>query len=251
VSSPPPDDELTRAVEHLQAFAREVPREASDTRRRVLASEHPRRSSRGRMAWIAAGLITLFGGPALAHFTGALDLVPEWLAPEESRADRAKPSRAGKPTRAAPETLVIPSPPVEPLTSPAPQATTPAPRPEASGSTRKAKSPKASSEPAVDTRELYRHAHAAHFAGGDPELALRAWDAYLAAAPSDTFAPEARYNRAILLVKLERHTHALDALAPFACAASGAYRQREARALIDRLLARAPQLSKPACLERP
>jgi hypothetical protein len=243
MSSPPPDDELARAIDRLQTFAREVPEEATATRGRVLAEERSARSSRGRMAWIAAGLIALFGGPALAHFTGVIDLVPSWLAPEASSTE---PPHANK--RRIPLPAVSPE--SVPVSAPEPEAAAPAPRTEPISSPRKPRPPKATTpQPAADTRELYRLAHAAHFGGSDPEQALRAWDAFLAAAPSDAFAPEARYNRAILLVKLARDGAALEALAPFACATSGAYRQREARALIERVRVRAPGLDMPTCLK--
>src|SRR5947207_12740849 len=48
---------------------------------------------------------------------------------------------------------------------------------------------------------LYRRAHELHFHGGDPAAALAAWDRYLAAEPDGRFAVEARYNRALVLVR--------------------------------------------------
>lgn len=255
MSSPPPDDELARAIDRLQAFAREVPIEEDATRRRVLSSQRATRRSPRTIALMTTGLIALFGGPALAHFSGVMDLVPEWLSPDSRDARGVEPSRASRPHRARAENAAIPTPPVESSPPPPAPPTVKAPaalRSDGTISTRRPKPPKAAaSEPAADRRELYRLAHAAHFSSGDPEQALRAWDAFLTAAPSDTFAPEARYNRAILLVKLERHAQALEALAPFACAPSGAYRQREARALIDRVRARAPELDRPACGDSP
>ena len=92
-----------------------------------------------------------------------------------------------------------------------------------------------------------RHlAHSAHWAPrGSAHLAaaralsraaaLRAWDAYLAAAPSGRFAPEARYNRALCLVRLGRKDDAERALRPFADGAYGSYRRDEAKALIEAL----------------
>jgi hypothetical protein len=86
--------------------------------------------------------------------------------------------------------------------------------------------------------ELYRAAHHAHFVAQDPAAALTAWDAYLAGAPTGRFAIEARYNRALCLVRLGRTDAARTALTPFADGAFGDYRQREAvellRALTDR-----------------
>jgi hypothetical protein len=84
---------------------------------------------------------------------------------------------------------------------------------------------------------LYRAAHVAHFSTRDPQAALPAWERYLAAAPDGRFAPEARYNRALSLVRLGRVSEAREALAPFAEAAEGSYRQREAAVLRARLAA--------------
>jgi hypothetical protein len=66
----------------------------------------------------------------------------------------------------------------------------------------------------------------------DPSAALEAWDAYLAAFPQGQFSLEARYNRALSLVRLGRMIDARTALAPFADGRFGGYRQREARELM-------------------
>jgi hypothetical protein len=103
------------------------------------------------------------------------------------------------------------------------------------------------SPPAVDgtapavvdpTDELYRTAHERHFRGGDASAAVTAWDRYLAAAPRGRFAPEARYNRALALLRAGRRAEGLVALEPFANGAMGGYRQAEATRLLD--AARAP-----------
>lgn len=78
-------------------------------------------------------------------------------------------------------------------------------------------------------------AHQAHFVDHDFGAALRAWDAYLGAAPAGRFAPEARYNRALCLVRLGRKGEAESALRPFADGAYGGYRRDEAKALIEAL----------------
>lgn len=83
--------------------------------------------------------------------------------------------------------------------------------------------------------ELYRVAHRSHFVDHDFVSALRAWDAYLEAAPNGRFVLEARYNRALSLVRLGRTSEARDALAPFASGKFAGYRQEEARALLDAL----------------
>jgi hypothetical protein len=82
---------------------------------------------------------------------------------------------------------------------------------------------------------LFAAAHRAHFAQHDAASALRDWNAYLRAYPEGRFAPEARYNRALALVRLGRKAEAREALAPFANGELGGYRQHEARELLDLL----------------
>ncbi len=87
--------------------------------------------------------------------------------------------------------------------------------------------------PELDTLALYRKAHRLHFDGGDPGAAIRAYDKYLRLAPGGTFATEARYNRALLLLRLGERSAAIAALTPFAEGRYGGYRQSDAQALID------------------
>jgi TolA-binding protein len=83
---------------------------------------------------------------------------------------------------------------------------------------------------------LYREAHRAHFVAHDYADSLSLWNAYLARFPSGIFTLEARYNRAICLVRLGRKQEAELALRPFAEGqVKGAYRQNEARSLLDAL----------------
>lgn len=82
---------------------------------------------------------------------------------------------------------------------------------------------------------IYAEAHRAYFVDRDPQAALRGWEAYLAAAPNGPLAPEARYNRALTLVRLDRLVEARAAFAPFANGANGGYRAEEARAILDAL----------------
>jgi hypothetical protein len=79
----------------------------------------------------------------------------------------------------------------------------------------------------------YGRAHLAHFVEDLPARALRAWDDYLDEFPQATFAPEARYNRALCLVRLGRLVEAARALRPFAQGAPKGYRCTEARILLD------------------
>jgi hypothetical protein len=90
--------------------------------------------------------------------------------------------------------------------------------------------------PVKPVEVLYRKAHALHFHGTDPAAAVAAWDAYLAAEPRGRFAIEARYNRAIDLIKLGRYAEARAALEPYAKGeVDHGYRQAEAEQLVARL----------------
>jgi TolA-binding protein len=83
--------------------------------------------------------------------------------------------------------------------------------------------------------ERYRTAHNAHFVQKDPTAALQAWSEYLAQTPSGRLAVEARYNRALCLLRLGRNQEAIAALQPFTDGTYGAYRQRDAQRLLARL----------------
>ncbi len=69
----------------------------------------------------------------------------------------------------------------------------------------------------------------------DAGMALKGWDSYLAAYPNGRFALEARYNRALALVRLDRRDDARAALAPFADGTYSAHRRRDARAPSGRM----------------
>jgi hypothetical protein len=86
---------------------------------------------------------------------------------------------------------------------------------------------------------LYGRAHRAHFVDDAPRRALAAWDAYLAAYPHGVFAPEARYNRALCLLRLGRRADAARALRPFADGRFGGYRRADAQVLLGWLAGRA------------
>ena len=83
---------------------------------------------------------------------------------------------------------------------------------------------------------LFAEAHRLHFLEKDPAKALVAWDAYLKAAPDGHLAPEAHYNRALALVRLDRRVEAVSELVGFANGSWGGYRQPEAKALLDALV---------------
>ncbi len=82
---------------------------------------------------------------------------------------------------------------------------------------------------------LFARAQALHFNEHRYAEAVAAWEAYLAAAPQGTFAPEARYNLGVALLRLGALPGARQALAPFAAGELGGYRQEDARALIEEI----------------
>ena len=112
-----------------------------------------------------------------------------------------------------------------PVSAPKPSAVAPAPSASPSA-------PPSANDPHA---ALFADAHRIHFVEKDPARAIAAWDAYLAAAPNGRFAPEARYNRALALVRLGRHAEAKKELEAFANGSFGEYRRTEARALLDAL----------------
>jgi hypothetical protein len=111
-----------------------------------------------------------------------------------------------------------------------------APHPAASGSERLLVSEATAGTTPHDSSSddaAYARAHHLHFHEADPAAALSAWDEYLSAHPSGRFAPEAHYNRAIVLLKMRRFSEARQELEPFARGAYGAYHVDEARALVQ------------------
>jgi hypothetical protein len=113
----------------------------------------------------------------------------------------------------------------------------PAPAPASASASASASAPALARAPApADPDALYRAAHDTHFSRHDYPAAVAAWDAYLASAgPGGRFTLEARYNRAVALVKSGRRTEARAALQPFADGEYGGYRRDEARDLLHTL----------------
>lgn len=96
------------------------------------------------------------------------------------------------------------------------------------------------SGPSDAEADAYGRAHRAHFDEGAPERALAAWDDYLRRYPQGAFEPEARFNRAICLVRLRRFAQAERALRSFADGRFGDYRRAEAEQLLAWLHDRSP-----------
>lgn len=216
------------------------------TRARVMASLHQGKvKRRTRLAFVLPIAACLAAGTAWGAATGRLPALfhaiseavslsakpsePKASAPSGNSAKKARVAAEAAPVAEAPPPVVEPTPEVKPeppkveaLVSAKPVASAPSPVPSSSAAFK-------------DTDgDLYRLAHEAHFAAHDYARALAGWNAYLQAAPNGRFATEARYNRAICLLRLGRDAEARQALTPFASGLMG-YRQNEARELLDEL----------------
>jgi hypothetical protein len=263
------DDLLKRASSALREETADADEGARFTRSRVMASlQQSQIRRRSRVAVLLPLAACFAAASAFGMVTGRVPAfvqrVSHTLGFSEAPAPSPAPARR-KPTSVSTPAAPIPTPSPAPteLGAPAPaQLPTPAAEPRAPEAAPHSKShapslsasaaiqapvqPKPS--PAADVpaspalsdvsdraHELYRVAHRSHFVDHDFVSALRAWDAYLEAAPNGRFVLEARYNRALCLVRLGRSAEARDALTPFANGKFAGYRQEEARSLIDAL----------------
>jgi hypothetical protein len=233
------DDLLKAASRALRDETDDDGADGRFTRARVMASLHQGRvKRRTRLAFILPIAACLAAGTAWGAATGRLPAM--FHAIGEAVSLGRKPSEpAPKPlVPRAPRKQVVddpPAPPPEPAVVAPPQAEPEVVKTPPSAPPPSAKPAPSSSAAFQDTDgDLYRLAHEAHFASHDYARALQGWDAYLRAAPSGRLATEARYNRAICLLRLGRDEEARRALQPFATGMIG-YRQSEARQLLDEL----------------
>jgi hypothetical protein len=251
-------DALARAACALRDSYDGASAEAVATRRRLLARAALRRKRRRSAVLVLVPIAAAFVmSSAWAAVTGRVPDLAALLRRALPTATHAAVGGSPAPSRDAMEDVVVPiastplavpvasAPPVTPVASVETAPREPvAPAGESPVSARRPSPPREASRPsrqaapdaATDVEEsLYADAHRAHFVARDPVAALRGWDAYLRTYPDGRFALEARYNRALTLVRLGQPTEARTALAPFADGSTGGYRQREARALLDAL----------------
>lgn len=224
------------------------------TRERLMASLHDRRRrSNTRFAVLLPMAAIFVGSTAFAAVTGRLEtfvvsaldvvgLVPNtaaWSA--EAPAAKGPRSAAGargvRPAAAPPaEVPAAPSAEPEPEPEAAPSAEPPADTPApAHGARGAGPTSVRAADSDSDAHEVYRRAHAAHFKSHDLSEALRGYEAYLAQQPSGRFAVDARYNRALCLVRLGRQAEAQQELERFARGSYGGYRQVDAQRLLAAL----------------
>jgi len=242
-------DELVNALRATDGHDADL---AAATRLRLRRSLERKAHKRPRWLGLFASGGILCAGTAAWALAGG-EIAALW-APAPSAQQLAakieKPVEAPKPRPVAPRvTAVVPVAPVaplpeEPIATPAPAPVAPQlpvpvapPAPPVAKLTRPA--PRAVERPAaptIDREALFQRAHELHFHGSDPAATLAAWDAYLAAAPRDELAVEARYNRALVLIRLARYAEARAALEPYARGEiAGGYRKAEAEQLVERL----------------
>jgi TolA-binding protein len=228
------DDLVTDSLRALRESTDGASDRAARTRTNILAQaeERRRRSRRTTLVLLPLAAALLASG-AWAAVTGRLAHRVDVAGEGRDASTTIPAARPAAPSATAPETelpAVTTATPSE-EEAPAPATSVVASRDDA----RVAPAPPASNARVVSTEEqaLYSRAHRAHFVERDPSAALAAWDAYLAGHPDGRFALEARYNRAISLVRLGRRREAREALTPFAEGTYGGYRRTEARALLD------------------
>jgi TolA-binding protein len=226
----------------VQALARAsaAPADGRATRARVLATAGARLQRRATGRRLALGALVALG--AALSGSAAWTAVGRWRVPFQFDSSEPPPhlSRAAR-ERSAPQVPGEGSGP-----SPAePSARRPLPL-RGRGTEIGLQSTSVDSGLALVTPTLdaesraYERAHEAHFVADEPRAALAAWNRYLAAYPRGTFAPEARYNRALCLLRLGRKEAGVAALRPFARGDYGGYRRTEATTLIDWLTSSAP-----------
>jgi hypothetical protein len=281
-----PEFNLDRAVEAMRLEHEDSHgADADATRWRIRDSLESARVARGRLlaALVMCGVLST-GGVSWAYLSGRLEGVWPWLVGVVSggRASEAQPKQE-QPARAAriavvepPRTAPAPAPAVAPALAVAPELPAPprvAVAPARTVKPRPAVKTIAPAAPAVEpvatapaiataapvpvatkaedpvlaaAPDLYRVAHQLHFHGADPAASLAAWDRYLASASSGRFSVEARYNRAMTLIRLGRYHEAQLALQPFALGQVSpvGYRQREAQQLSQRLARAATSAAK-------
>jgi hypothetical protein len=248
------DDPLSRATRALREETRGDDASARFTRSRIMASAHEQRvKRRTRLAFllpIAASFVAATAwGAANGKISRAFEAVSEALRVTPHEAPPQPAPKASPPRRSADAPVASATPPA-PAVAPASPPADPEPTPPPMAAPRIQTAERApvhaapgnaggSRDPAL---ELYRAAHRAHFVERDSARALPAWDAYLKAAPNGALALEARYNRALCLVRLHRSIEARAALTPFAAGRFNGYRKREAAELLEAL---PPELAGP------
>lgn len=193
-------------------------------------------------------LTTRAGSKPPAHLTHTHETQPvpaELIVPTSTEPQGTEPmataSLLSQPTSTATPTALPTTSATRPSSSVSPNTTKPDPR---RAGDIEATTPDAPQSSAPTDFERYRAGYIAQFERRDDEAALSAWDDYLKNVPGGRFAPEVRYNRALVLIRLGLTREAELALKPFAAGAYGPLRQESAARLLEQLQER-PEVATP------
>jgi hypothetical protein len=249
------EDLLDSALSALRQEANSPWEPQRSTRTRIALSMKARNKSRGRplvFAFAAAACLvasSAWASPAIRRATHDW-IASTWkaLAPTRSLPHRPRISSADLHVPASSQTAAPIIAPIDPTPSPSTTSLSSsagaiaqnlAPPSHAIHTTSPTAPPFVRAvTPQDDTDAEYVLAHRAHFFDRDPSRALPLWEAYLRDAPAGRFAPEAKYNAALCMVRLGRVDDARIALQPFANGAFDGYRQSEASDLLQAIARR-------------
>jgi hypothetical protein len=247
------DDFLDQATRELRSTGEAPPSEVDAVRARIMTTlrKSGRRPAR-TMLWVLPIAAVLAASTALATNGTALRrawselLVRTHIVSDRPAVESPRPNVASPPVE-PPEApaLAIEPPPSPVVSDPAPPVAREAPRSVAPKTSARpiekpAPTPIETPEPQAERDTgplaLYKKAHRLHFQEQNWAEALDAWNDYLREQPNGSLSVEARYNRAIALVRLGRRDEARAALAPFAHGeVAGGYRASEAKSLLSAL----------------
>lgn len=272
--SDPLDDLLDTACESLREDTAPGPESGRATGRAVIEGLGRRRRRKDWAMASAVAFCVLFVAPTVwAHVTGRLDaIVAVLMNPPPGQSVSASDETPTRRQRTAPDRVVAQAAdPLEdieelaPLAEELPEELLPEPdenviaEPEIVAPRRHAPAPRrhretpvqvdevevvedvqdAEEEDVIDVeeRELFSRAHRSHFDGGTSSEALRHWNEYLAAYPHGRFVPEARFNRALTLIRLGDLARARGILERFSRGDFGAARRAQAAELLELIAA--------------
>ena len=239
-------DPLKEAVEALRdATSLEDTPASRYTRTRVLAEVRRKKRQHALKVTFAIPLAAILVGSAAWAVTGqaipaSLQRITETLGfrssiKEPSRNKPLNPTATRSITTKSAEQAVSPPKPVVPIVPEAFEAKAPENQRPVRGNQHRGST--TAHDDLLTERELslYETAHQAHFVEKNYDKAFTAWDNYLTNVRNGRFAVEARYNRAICLLRLGHFAEARKALEPFAAGRYGNYRKSEANLLIEGL----------------
>ncbi|MFK7984472.1 MAG: tol-pal system YbgF family protein [Sandaracinaceae bacterium] len=238
-------DELDALVDAYRTEVDRPPHDAAPTRRAILRAARLRRQRRTlAIAASVALALVLTNATTFAWSTGRIDGVREtmlsWAAGDTPSPTTAPAAQPRRPIATTSEPTVAVEGPVTPARDDrAPEAALAPPAPVArrrsgarAGSGREPSAAPATAQAAPDDaleaefdtltpppaaeRLAFERAHRAQFEARDYLGALSAWTTYLRAYPTGRLLPEARFNRAVCLLRLQRFQQAEEALARIA-----------------------------------